>query len=690
MLRHRNLVLGIIGASLVLAMLYLLIARKQYTAQAQVKIEPSGPRLIGNEGGGASEDAKLNFLNTQRAVMRSVKVLNDATTRDEVKDLDLLRKVRNRIAFVRDAVQIEVGKKESIVFMEVDAPDRKEAEILLGGVIQAYKDNEAQRIKKMSADLTTILKHERDACDGEIRTRTDRMLKLRQEAGTFSFESRDAVVVQTLQALKDAMSTAKLEAADADATYRSALAAYPTGTEEQDLLKQVENGSQFALATAAESSQFHQRIVETEFSLETAAALYGPEHPRVVGVRQHLGRLKAMFVVANRQRLMTALTRQTSIEAALAEQQKLANDYAAKADEHAKLATEVQRLGRQADILMDRMKQVAADERAAGLNIEVVQEPYADDQATKPSKARTAGMALMMGILIGIMAAYTREAFNPRMHQAEDVQMSLGLPILGTVPRMAANQTDAARSQKMRYDPLSEASEAFRIVRMALLAGAHGGARSFLITSPTESDGKTTLACNLAIAMAKAGERTLLIDAHFERPQEHRVFEVSTRYGLTGILLDGESLESAAQPSQIERLDILPCGPTVENPVELLNSERFVQFMEQMSRQYDRVIVDSSAVLEGSEPRIIASVADATVLVVRVGRNSRRQCEQAYDGLLSVGARLGGVVVNDVVRPHDPRRAAPLPPRSPRSLRAGNSPAGLLGERGDVMSDVDQ
>lgn len=693
MLRNRTLIASIVGGCLAIAAVYLLFATKQWTAMAQIKIEQNSPRTIGADVGGDSEESKQSFLNTQRAVMLSVKVLNDAVSRDEVRDLNLLRKIRNRVAYLREAVRIEVGRKANIVLLEVDAPARKEAETLLNGIIEAYKDNEALRKKRVSTDLLAILQKELDTCDVEISKRTIAMLKLRQEAGTLSFDRSDSVVVRQLQALKDAVTAVNIEVTDAESTYRAALAAYPTTTEAQDLLVQTANTSQIFMADALEAGQLRQTIRDTEAAMETALAVYGPEHPRVVAIRQLLNQRKAMYVVGNKQRCLAALAKRQSLDESLREQQKLAAHYGELEADHAKLVTEVQRLDRQADALMERMKQVAADERAAGLNIEVVQEPYTEDYASKPAKARVAGIALMAGILLGIIAAYGREAFNPRMYQADDVQMSLGLPVLGTVPRMTGNQTDAARSQKMRYDPLSEAAEAFRIVRMALLASAHGDARTFLVTSPAEDDGKTTLACNLAIAMAKAGERTLLIDAHFERPQQHRVFDITSRFGLTAILTNGESLESAAQPSPIDRLDILPCGPSVENPVDLLNSDQFAQFMEEMSRRYDRVIIDSSAVLEGSEPRVIASVADATVLVVRVGRTTRRQCEQAYDGLLSVGARLGGVVVNDVVRPHagTGRNGAlgkfgPLPPR--HSLRpAERASAGLLGQRGNVLSD---
>jgi capsular exopolysaccharide synthesis family protein len=216
---------------------------------------------------------------------------------------------------------------------------------------------------------------------------------------------------------------------------------------------------------------------------------------------------------------------------------------------------------------------------------------------------------------------------------------------------MSAGQSDEARSQKVRFDPLSDAAESYRVVMMALKAAtADAGMKTLVITSPSAREGKSTLVSNIAIGLAQSGERVVIVDADFHRPRQHVVFEAQRQSGLSSILLDEQSLERSLQGTPIDGLDVLPCGPMPTNPAELLNSDVFGEILSELAGRYDRVLIDAPPVLEGSDARIAAAQADATLLVVRAGHTSRRMSERAHDGLMSVGARLIGVVVNDLPR----------------------------------------
>jgi len=176
-----------------------------------------------------------------------------------------------------------------------------------------------------------------------------------------------------------------------------------------------------------------------------------------------------------------------------------------------------------------------------------------------------------------------------------------------------------------------------------------GEAKTLLITSPTPADGKTTLTSNLAIAMAQAEQRVIIVDADFRKPMQRKVFGLDhENRGLSSVLAGTVRPEDAIHRTEIQGLDLLACGPDVPNPAEVLNSEAFAKLLELLANRYDRVVIDSPPVMPVTDALILGAVCDVAVLVLRAEKSTKKTCQQARHGLLSVGAHLLGVVVNDV------------------------------------------
>jgi len=216
---------------------------------------------------------------------------------------------------------------------------------------------------------------------------------------------------------------------------------------------------------------------------------------------------------------------------------------------------------------------------------------------------------------------------------------------------MSRRQSIAVRGQKVHLDSNSFAAEAYRTIRTAVFFGApKGEAKTILVTSPGAVDGKTTLVSNLAIAMAQAGQKTLVLDADFRKPMQHKIFETSVDKGLASVLAGITTLEEAILPTEVKGLELLACEQEVANPSEMLNSETFAKILEHLSNKYDRVIIDSPPIMPVTDAQILAAICNITLLVLRAEKSTRKISQQARDGLLSVGARILGAVVNDVSR----------------------------------------
>jgi succinoglycan biosynthesis transport protein ExoP len=154
----------------------------------------------------------------------------------------------------------------------------------------------------------------------------------------------------------------------------------------------------------------------------------------------------------------------------------------------------------------------------------------------------------------------------------------------------------------------------------------------------------------LAIAMAQAGQKTLIIDADLRKPMQHEIFGLDRNSGLTAVLAARASIEEAIHPTPVGNLDILLAGPSTPNPSEMLSSAAFAGILKELATRYDRIVIDSPPVMSVADARIIAALCNVTILVLKSEESTRKVSQHARDGLLSVGAKLLGTVVNGVSR----------------------------------------
>jgi capsular exopolysaccharide synthesis family protein len=199
-------------------------------------------------------------------------------------------------------------------------------------------------------------------------------------------------------------------------------------------------------------------------------------------------------------------------------------------------------------------------------------------------------------------------------------------------------------------DPASpknaDLSEAFRELRTSVLLSSGGrSANSILVTSAQPGEGKTTIATNLAISLAQLGRRVLLVDADMRRPAIQKYFPQGG--SSLGSYLAGEGTwQGMAHHTAVRGLCVLLCGPLPVNPAELISSDRMRALLQEATTEYDFVILDSPPLLDVADTRILASVVDATILVVKGGETPRQVVQYAQSQARAAGANLIGVVLN--------------------------------------------
>ncbi|MDZ5442979.1 polysaccharide biosynthesis tyrosine autokinase [Micromonospora sp. 4G57] len=284
------------------------------------------------------------------------------------------------------------------------------------------------------------------------------------------------------------------------------------------------------------------------------------------------------------------------------------------------------------------------DAKNAPIKLEVVSGPRVSSSPVSPQPVRNLVIGGVLGLLLGMALAVLRGLADVRMRDAAALQRVTGSPLLGEIPFESGARNaplivgEAANSAR---------AEAVRKLRTNLrFVDVHEPARVIAVTSALQGEGKTTMACNTAIALAEAGWRVLLIDADLRRPKVADYLGLDGGIGLTDVLVGDVEVGDVVQRWGDKSLLVLPSGSAPPNPSELLGSKAMADLLLALRESADIVVIDTAPLLAVTDGVVVAVQADGALLITQQGRTSRSQVAAAARSLNSVSVRLLGCVLN--------------------------------------------
>jgi capsular exopolysaccharide synthesis family protein len=390
---------------------------------------------------------------------------------------------------------------------------------------------------------------------------------------------------------------------------------------------------------------------------------YGEKHPRIETIEHQMASVQRDYAKelddvlrAFDKRYQALVETENSLLKWMGHEKQQALELAKLETEYRPLARDAENNGKVYSQINQRQKEINLTGMLKANNVRILDRSTPPRSPVSPLLALNLPIGAVLGLIFGLMLGFTIESLDNTVKSPEAAEELVGAPLLGVVPMLSQSRQHSMADAPERdlavfKDPTSLAAEACRSIRTNMLfISAQKEFSLFSVTSPGPQDGKTTVAINLAVTMAQAGGRILLIDADMRRPRVHKSFGLKSDKGISSVMAGDMELKNAICKSEVPNLDILPCGPMPPNPAELLHTERFRQILAQCRGNYDRVILDSPPIGPVTDPAIIGGSTDGVVLVLRAGHTTREATQFARRQLGDAGARILGLVINQTDR----------------------------------------
>lgn len=614
--KRRWTVIAIFVIFVTLVSVYTLTSEPIYQATVQLLIERDNPKVVSIQEVLAIDATSTDYYQTQYELLKS-----DNLARRVVRRLN-----RNQVSFNSPGQSnrlIRSNQSDRESFAGEADPLRENK------LIQLFQSDLKIRPKRNSRLVNVSFE------SSDPRYATEAVNILAEEYIKFSIETK-------VNASKEARSWLKKQVDDMRAKVEVSERAFEQfqQTIPKRIMAQVQSGKatrEMENRPEVVHNVFIQELRTEEIKLSAKMAdlskKYGPKHPKIIRLASEREMIHDHMQVEIK-RLVSAVMIEGSSEYLLLKREALTN----------------QKLY---EVLLTRLKETVLTENLPQSNIHIIDPAQVPQSPVKPNRKMNIFMASVFGLVFGAGVAFFFEYLDNTIHDPKDIEELLEIPFLGSVPSIKKGKTNPPIDLIVSRFPKSPQAEAYRTIRTGILfALAERQPKTILITSPGPLEGKTTTAANLAAAMAQSGSSVVLIDADLRKPRLHQIFSQDNSKGLSSVLVGEASLDGSITQTPIVLLSLLASGPLPPNPAELLGSNAMQELISELSRRYDRVIIDSPPCMPVTDSILLSRLCDGVVLVIKDSYTTKEQAIIVRRRISDAKAKILGGVLNDMNAAH--------------------------------------
>jgi capsular exopolysaccharide synthesis family protein len=660
---------------------------KIYESHATILFDPNPPRPLGQKvesivdlGSGNFWDNR-EYYETQYKIIQSMKValavvgdlglahdeafLNNSPPGMAPQPLGPQTNVSEEIAAeaLRSRLRVEPVKESRLATVKFEDADPQRAQRILTAIVDTYVQQNLDDAVSSTAVAADWLRSQLDKLKVDLESSEMALHKYKEEQNILSvaLDDQSNMLTDELKQLNEAITTVRTRKEEV-AARRDELARIkqdsPTDLPATELLQST---------VLTNLRQTYEEALRLRDGLKGEGK--GSNHPDVkeADAKADATRRALLMEVRNIQRALNkdfqVLQRQeTGLVTLFEKTQKQALDLNLLEIEYNRLRRSRDNNDKLYSLVLERTKESDLARVLRVNNIRVLDRPRVPRFHVRPNIPKNISLGIFIGIILGVGMALARGLLDRTLRTPDDIEKGLGLPFLGSLPQIdhmlkATPYGRRRRGEHMKVSrpelavheqPMSGVAEAARVIRTSLLfMDPDKPYRTLLVTSAGPSEGKTTVATCIAITLAQTGQRVVLVDCDLRRPRVHRVFPTGTEVGVTTCLIEG-SIDDAVFESGVPNLSIIPAGPIPPNPAELLHSDKFRQFLQQLQDKFDRVVIDSPPIVPVTDAAILSTLVDGTVLVVRALKTTKDLAKVAVRALQDIGVPKAGAVLNGV------------------------------------------
>jgi len=588
--------------------------------------------------------------------------LAPATSRDDLVEVNRLAPF---VGMLQGGLTVKQISDTRLIEIRYRHPDPHVAYKIVNAVADAFVLSNLERKTETSATAGDFLQRRITELQVEIRRGEEQLLNYAKNHQMLSLDESQNTVVDRLAGLNRQLMEAEKERTEAEAKYRAAL--------DKDRAE-----AQASEATSKQTGETESKLAELRQKRAQLLVSYTEKYPEVKEIDQQIAVLEKQLtdtharatnvVVTNLEtRYLEAKAKQDALQASFNKQRGETLTQNEAAVNYKIIQQEVQTNKALLDGILQRAKENDVVMAGTPNNIHVVDYAPVPKGPVGPRRMQSIALAGLLSLVFGVALARYLDYLDDSVHSAEDVEKLLRLPALAVIPaigslsrrRLLGSKTALQRRNGNGSSPLllemnlrSPLAEAYRQLRTSVLLSSAGGApKTLLVTSSQPAEGKTTTAVNTAISLAQTGASVVVIDADMRRPRLHTILEGDNSRGLSTIL--ASKLTEAEMLTMIEQhessgLYVLSSGPIPPNPAELTGSEQMRRLIDILSKSFDYIVIDSPPIASFTDGVLIAAMVDGVLLVVHGGHSSRGVVRRARQVLQEVGAKIFGVVLNNV------------------------------------------
>jgi len=657
-----------------LTVAYLIVATPIYEASVTINIEPrtkstltdlfSATGYIGSKPDIATEVELIKSRTNIEKVVENLNLLSYFREKMNIKNGELT--TYDVVNMIAKMITVTTVKDTSIVKVSVQNPDPELAKNLANELANVYNEMLQKFSKNEYTARRMFIESQIPKVEQELKQVEDELKRFKEKNKIYVLDVEAQNLLNTVYQLDTQINNYKIQIEETKARIAA-------------ITEQLKRTNQKVVSSETISinpvvAQLRAKLADLQIQLAGLLNTYSENDERVKTVRNQIDETERMLksqiekVITSQvetinpnyselyNQLIQANTTLQMLNSSIAAVERMRDSYSSKIAQLPAVEQQLLQLERDRkvketlySVLLEKLEETKISEAGVIGRATIIDPAITPTVPVKPNKKLTLAVGGVLGIFLGILMVFLREAFDKTISDEGYVKQVLkDAPVLGRIPEVEFPESSERPELVVINLPTSPQAEALKLTATNIEYSTTPAPKIIAITSSGPGEGKTFIAANIALSYAQNGVKTLLLDFDMRKPRIEKVLGIERiNVGVSNHILKDVPLDRIITKYQ-ENLDIIPVGPIPPNPTALLASKKLEELVATLRTMYDRIVIDLPPILAAADALIVSKLVDGLVLVIRAGKTQKSSLKVAFENIVTSSSKLLGSVINAI------------------------------------------